>query len=265
MKQQDSTGTVGAWHKITEKETPDISALTIAFEHFATCVDNRAGTDDLEILSFCLQHLFYSVDALYQVALPELATHEGQEQESTPQQRYRVWLLLREIKSSLERLKLLCRLLNGAITSILDTLDMAGTQSVSAEIELDESDPAYARLWQEAIALEQWEQAFSALTAHLRGWHTYCGEGQPFTSHFSHLSAAIPALVQANAAFALLLENACSIFEDILPGFRAIPLGDDEVLATVSLDLMQKADQIYLQGNTLLEPLCYLIKQYAAP
>jgi len=34
----------------------------------------------------------------------------------------------------------------------------------------------------------------------------------------------------------------------------ALPLGDDEVLATVSLDLMQKADQIYLQGNTLLEP-----------
>lgn len=264
MKQQDTAGSPVAWNGATEKASSYIAALTIACEHFAICVDNRAGADDLEILSFCLQHLFYSVDALYQVALPELATHEGQEQKSTPQQRYRVWLLLREIKSALERIKLLCRLLNGAITSVLDTLDMAGTQSVAEDIELDESDPAYARLWQEALALEQWEQAFSSLTEHLRGWHANHGDGQLFASHFSHLSDTIQTLVQANAAFTLLLENSCSIFADILPGFRAIPLGDDEVLATVSLDLMQKADQIYLQGNTLLEPLCCLIKQYAA-
>lgn len=263
MEQQDSRGTPVTRSRTTEKEIAYIAALTIALDHFAVCVDNRAGTDDLEILSFCLRHLFYSVDALYQVALPELAVHEDQTQNGIPQQRYRVWLLLREIKSSLERIKLLCRLLNGAITSVLDTLDMAGTQSASKDIELDDSDPAYDRLWQEAIALEQWEQAFSALTEHLRNWHAHHGDRQLFTSRFSHLADTIPTLAQANAVFALLLENTCSIFEDILPGFRAIPAGDDEALATVSFDLMQKADQIYLQGNTLLGPLCCLIKQYA--
>lgn len=264
MEQQDSTGIPVARSGTTEKETTYTAALTIALDHFAICVDNRAGTDDLEILSFCLRHLFYSIDALYQVALPELTAHAGQARNSTPQQRYRVWLLLREIKGSLERIKLLCRLLNGAITSILDTLDMAGSQSAVEDVELDDSDPAYDRLWQEAIALEQWEQAFGSLTEHLRGWHAHHEGGQLFTSCFSHLADTIPTLAQANTVFALLLENACSIFGGILPGLRAIPPGDDEALATVSLDLMQKADQTYLQGHTLLEPLCCLIKQYAA-
>ena len=265
MKQQNMAGISTACNRAAAKETADISALTIACEHFTACIDNRAGTDDLEILSFCLHHLFYSIDALYQVALPALAAHEGQEQKSTAQQRYRIWLLLREIKSSLERIKLLCRLLNVAITSILDTLDMAGTRSVSEDIDLDEPASAYARFWQEAIALEHWEQAFSSLSEHLRGWHAHPREGDLSPFHFSHLTDTMPVLAQANAAFALMLESSCSIFEDILPGFRAIPMGDDEALTTVSLDLMQKADQIYLQGNTLLEPLCFLIKQYAAP
>ena len=137
--------------------------------------------------------------------------------------------------------------------------------SPAEDVELDDSDPAYDRLWQEAIALEQWEQAFGSLTEHLRSWHANHGDGRLFTSHFPHLADTIPTLAQANAAFALLLANTCSIFEDILPGLRALPAGDDEALATVSLDLMQKADQIYLQGHTLLEPLCCLIKQYAMP
>ena len=265
MERHHSTGISVAWQRPTAKETTDIAALTIALEHFNACINHRAGTDDLEILSFCLHHLFYSIDALYQVALPELAANEGQAQKNAPHRRYQVWILLREIRSSLERIKLLCRLLNGAITSILDTLDMAGTQSVFEDAHLDEADLASAQFWQEAIALEQWEQAFSLLTEHLGNWNAYYTKGRPFSSHFAHLSAAIPALAWTNEAFAIVLEEASSIFRAILPGFRAIPLGDDEVLATVLLDLMQKTDQIYLQSNMLLEPLYFLIKQYAAP
>lgn len=261
MERQHSTGTSVAWRRPPAKETTDIAALTIAFEHFGACINNRTGTDDLEIISFCLHHLFYSIDALYQVALPELAANRGQP--NAPHQRYRIWILLREIKSSLERIKLLCRLLNGAITSILDTLDMAGTRSTLEDAHLDESDPASDQFWQEAIALEQWDQAFSLLTEHLRNWNAH-HTARPFSSHFPHLTAAIPTLAWANEAFALVLEEASSIFRDILPGLRAIALGDDEVLATVLLDLMQKTDQIYLQSNMLLEPLHFLSKQYAA-
>ena len=263
MKQQTSKDISRLWQtQATDKKT-DLSGLALALERLKTSFGNRIGTDDREILSFCLQHLFYSIDALYQVTLPELTTGEEQEQQNNPRQRYRTWIFLRETKRLLERTDLLCRLLNSSATSMLDTLDMTTATPTFEQSEIDESDPDYAQFWSEALAQEQWEQAFTLLTRHLHAWQESHEKLQPFSSHFPSLITTIPTLPQANAALSLLLASAESIFSTNLADLRKISTSDDEAIAVVLLDLMQKADQGSVQVGLLIDPLSSLIKHYA--
>ena len=73
----------------------------------------------------------------------------------------------------------------------------------------------------------------------------------------------LPSLAQLDTAFTTLLDCAGTIFGNILPGFRAIAVGDEEVVAALLFDLMQQSDQLLVQFDTTLEPMNELIKQFA--
>lgn len=250
-----------------------LSGPEIILGPLKTYFEGHADTDDLAILGFTLHHLFYSIDALYQIVLPELAESLNQAQASQTELdtllcQHRIWLRLREMQHLLERIEPLCHLLNGATTSILDALDIHSSARQQRELathpgdkqQQDEDQPYEQYL--HVIEQEQWEQTIAMLTGSLHEWQNYHDQRFSFTIRFAELITTIPALAQTDSALDLLLESAGAIFGDILLNFQAIAPGDDESIATLLLDLMQKADQLLLDVDILLEPMHALIKHH---
>jgi hypothetical protein len=73
----------------------------------------------------------------------------------------------------------------------------------------------------------------------------------------------IPGLLQVDSAFNLLLDHSCSLFGSILPKFHTDSRDNDEVIATLLLDMTQKIDLLLWQIDILLEVLHPLEKLYA--
>lgn len=255
------------------EQEDQLSGPEIILGPLKTYFEGHADTDDLAILGFTLHHLFYSIDALYQIVLPELAESLTQAQASQTEldtllYQHRIWTHLREIQRLLERIEPLCHLLNGATTSILNALDIHSSARQQREPvarqddarQQDEDQPyeQYLRV----IEQEQWKQTITLLTESLHQWQNYHDQRFSFTIRFAELITAIPALAQTDSALDLLLESAGAIFGDILLNFQAIAPGDDESISTLLLDLMQKADQLLLDVDILLEPMHALIKHH---
>ncbi|HLZ63170.1 MAG TPA: hypothetical protein VKR06_40075 [Ktedonosporobacter sp.] len=247
-----------------DEQYSETMGLVIILERLRTCFKRCVDAEDMELLGFSLHHLFYGVNTLYQSVLPNLTacTAHIVEIETTGCQ-YCLWLHLQEVKRLLERIEPLCRLLNGAIISILDSLDalrrLGGEQKATRKDEGREKD----QCWQQTMAQERWELALSVLTDRLNSWHQYHTKRLSFTIQFTNLLPHIPTLAHMDTAFDLLLDNAGAIFGEILQDFQAISIGDDEAMATLLLDLMQKVDQLLLQIDILVEPLHMLIRYYA--
>jgi hypothetical protein len=243
--------------------------LAIILGQLVTYFTNRAHIDDLDVLSFSLHHLFCRVDFLYNRALPALATWtlatQTRPMQPDARQRQQVWTQLQTINRALDRMEPLCHLLSDATECILESYDLTSDMIPLADNanSQEQEDPTGDKGWLQVIDAERWEQAFSAITQHLLSWQDQHNTLPAFTSQFAHLLATTPTLPELDAAFATILDNAGAIFGDILPGFRAILLADESMVAALLYDLMQQSDQLLVKFDTTLEPINALIKYYA--
>ncbi len=243
------------------------AGLAIILGQLVTYFSDRAGVDDMDVLSFSLYHLFCRVDFLYRTALAGLAegtvpTIAGQSPVDTLLHQQLTWTSLQTIKRTLHRIEPLCHLLNDVTECVLNALDLTDKTHASPGNSTD-TDSDNEENWLHVLKQERWQQALTALTESLRSWQQYDDKIAPFVAQFPHLVSAIPALAQLDRAFNILLDSVGAIFGDILPGFQTISAGEDEAVATLLFDLMQQVDQLLLQLAITREPLQVLIEHFA--
>ncbi|MBA2677758.1 MAG: hypothetical protein H0U76_05110 [Ktedonobacteraceae bacterium] len=253
-----------------------------------TLFSGRVGIADRETLTFCLRHIFYNVNQLYTLFLPELTkcslgkASAGQKHlhihtmptRNMPVQnlmiQYSIWSLLQEIEATLERLEPLCQLVTSATTNILNELDRTCSiknkreQARPGEIE-DETPTDHARESQgqtQQADDDEWQLGLIQMREKTNAWLNSYEKQLSLSVQFAILAPMIPALPQIDAAFALLLKSSCAIFRDILPDFQASGTDEDEKGTTLLLDIIQRCDQIVLQIGILAQPLYVLTGQY---
>lgn len=231
---------------------------------------DRADVDDMDVLSFSLHHLFCRVDYLYRKALPALQSCIEQSLANNPRSRQGIWSELQSINRTLDRMEPLCHLLSDATECILDAFDYSSANSIAdAEEERHTSHPkknldaSGEQSWFSMLDSQRWEQALAALTEGLKSWRQSYRTLVPFTTQFARLVPVPSTLARLDTAFASMLDCAGTIFGEILPGFRAIAVGDEETVAALLFDLMQQSDQLLVQFDMTLEPMNELIKQFA--
>lgn len=247
------------------------AGLSVLLGQMVAYFSGRAHVDDLDVLSFSLHHLFCHVDYLYQTVLPELLGKANAPMPAGNQtitgdllQRQRTWSQLRIIKHTINRMEPLCTLLSDATSCILDALDRTSITTPVVEDEMfsnvtagDEQD------WLQALNQERWEHALATLTESLSFWQQSYSQLAQFGQHFASAVSAVPALLQLDDVFNVLLDSTGAIFCDILPDFQAISVGDDDAVTTLLFDLMQQADQLLVQFDKTLEPLHDLIEHFS--
>jgi hypothetical protein len=259
------------------------------------CLGHSTYTDDIDALSFSLNHLFRRVDFLYREALPGLGAATAptitQEQDLSLQdtliRRQRIWSQLQAIIRTLNRLEPICHLLSDALEGILDTLDAASDvfsfhagigslADVPAAGFAQDRDRGYKfPIPTGPIEDEQWDSAISAVFQSLKSWQQSYHASTSFTIQFSGLNEATGELAvpekdylqkipldRLDAVFATLLESARVIFGDILPAFRTIAANDHDGTATLLFDLIQQSDHLLLELDTTLEFLGGLIEDF---
>ena len=271
--------------------------IAVLIRQVLACFGSSTYTDDMDALSFSLRHLFHRVDFLYRDALPGLETNTattitmGLEQDLSLQdtliRRQRIWSQLQAIGRTLNRLEPICHLLSDAIEGILDTLDAAGDVfsfrvGIGSLADIPAAGFAQGRtrgygyaIPTESIDDERWDSAFSTVFQSLKSWQQSYRACTPFSMQFSDLNEATGGLVspekdhsqevpldRLDAAFATLLDGACEIFGDILPGFRTNTGNDYEGTATLLFDLIQQSDHLLLQLDATLELLNGLIEDF---
>ena len=289
--------TVELVDSVEEQHAPELAAtggLAVILGQLVAYFHNRAHIDDLDVLSFCLHHLFCRVDYLYETALPRLAALSQSEARagapgeygiSTSQatrndarrsvrHRQQVWTQLQTINRTLDRMEPICHLLSDSTECILERFD-ASTDMVGLiepepgdELVGKPTDRPAEQDGEDAVNLVltdagRWDQAFAAITHSLLNWQGNYSKLAPFTVQFAPLLQAIPLLPEIDAALATILDSAGAIFGDILPGFRAILEADEAMIAALLYDLMQQSDHLLVKFDTTLEPMNMLIKYYA--
>jgi hypothetical protein len=249
---------------IADERMIGVAGLAVLAGQIAAYFNGRADSDDIDVVSFCLHHLFCCVDTLYRISLPDLldagrkreaeTEAAGDQPPTTPitsmQDNYRLWLQLRTLKKTLNQVESFCHLLNIIIEQLLDNLD---TTSVAAS----ESQDTLPRLslsgdnatWLQSLNQERWEHALSALAEILGLWQTRYSQMPLFAAYFAQQQQVtrIPTLERLDETFSIVLDCAGAIFGDIVPGFQAVSANDDEAVSTLLFDLMQQSDQLQLQ------------------
>lgn len=239
------------------------AALAILFEQLRAYLGQRADGADMENLSFSLRHLFACVDALYLAGLPELSARAAcSVDDLLPRElleyRYHIWTCLQDMKRQLARIEPLCRLIEGAASNLLDALDTTSNLPV---IPGEQSSEA----WIDQLSSHgHWEQAFTIVSERLNDWQQDHGQRLSFTIQFAEYLPLTPSLTRVDLAFDFLLDYACAVFGDILPDFRHLLSGQDATLASLLLDLAQKADLLLLHAEAILEPMQSLVRYYGA-
>lgn len=240
---------------IQEQELPQsfiYSWLQPLLEQITSYLGQRITQDDLDLLSMSLYHLYRSIDRLYCITLPELAAFLAMSSENK-EHHYLIWLRLRQIKRTLERIEIVCHLLSGTLTSILgalDSLDMVRGKKEGKRFALSST------LGSRAAAFEQ-------LQHRLEEWQSYFVEHQTL---LLDLTKQLPTTAKGDnidRGWGIVLLSAMAVYGDILPDVQGIGDADDEATATLILDLAQQTDQILLQTEAMLEPFPQLIKHYA--
>lgn len=265
VSEQRSTETQGNRHgEADDGLQAGVTGLSVILGQMLTYLRNRAYSDDLDVLSFSLHHLFCRVDYLYRTVLPDLLavspapiSEEARFEDLLRHQH--IWTKLRTIKHTLNRLEPLSNLLNDAAKCLLDTLDMTG----GAELTRKQSDKGNEQGWLDTLSQEHADQALTVMMESLAAWQENYNDLTLFVDHFSLFAATIPTLIQIDEAFTIVLDCAGAIFGDILPGFQVISEGDDDAVATLLFDLIHQSDQLLAQCDAALEPLQTLIEQFA--
>ncbi|HLQ30696.1 MAG TPA: hypothetical protein VK140_15795 [Ktedonobacteraceae bacterium] len=259
-----------------------VDEIAVILGQMVAYFNGRANVEDTDVLTFSLHHLFCRVDYLYRTALPELmsVTPSAPSASSTVAaqtlleellRHQHIWTKLRAIRHTLNRMEPLCTLLSDATECILDALDMTSeTLHSSHDIPDDATVPWPVKSardseqdWVQSLNQERWEQALTAVTESLGQWQQSYNQLALIINHFALVASTFPSLIQLDEVFNILLDSAAAIFGDILPGFQAISVGDDDAVATLLFDLMHQADQLLLQFDAALEPLQALTEYFA--
>ncbi len=248
------------------------AGLAVILGQLVAYFSERANIDDLDVLGFSLHHLFCRIDMLYRVILPDVL-HDPTAEEKPAHiieeyiQDQHLWTQLRAIKHTLERMEPLCHLLSDATESILDALDSTHGKH-NARKHADDVEPSLhddEQNWLETLNQERWDMALTAITESLGQWQESHSHLIPLTqiSQLTDTVSSNPTIAQFDAALTVVLDSAGAIFGDIMPGFQAIADEDDEAVATLLFDLMQQADQLLVQCDSMVEPLQTLIEYFA--
>ena len=242
---------------------------------FVAYFECRATQDDQETLLFCLYHLFEHVDALYYDILPMLATLMQSYAHATTRElrpRHALWTRLQEVQLHVERIESLCHLLNRTTPRLLCTLDTLD-DNLSSEQESRQlflSSRQHQQPDEEMSS--QLQQEYEQLSTRLKAWQERnearfsSANTTPQPAQDTAMNATFslirPMLARIDAALLVILDCAGAIYGDIVPDFQGVSTGDDEVVATLLFDLMQQADLLLMQCDTLIQPLQELLKQY---
>ena len=297
MKDQDTEDRTNRNHHLVLKTHRDAdlflnsAEVDDALRRLCTFFSGRIGIADREILSFCLRHIFYNVNQMYTLFLPEL-TECSLGKARTEQKRlhihtmpmrnmpvqklqvqYSIWSFLQEIEATLERLESLCRLLISATTNMLNELDRTCSipskrrQPVEKRDDVSTDHPQGSQLQssdqgQRQQADSEWQREIAYMREKTSIWLRSYERLLPFSVQFAILQPMIPALPQVDGGLTLLLKSSCTIFGDILPDFQESGTDEDERVTTLLLDIIQRCDQIMLQIGILVEPLHVLTGQY---
>lgn len=228
------------------------NSLTTLLTYIQTYFDQRIIAEDLESFTFCFHRIFNSIDTLYLLRLPDLAVYTNRLNTLANIQaqidvHYHIWLCLQATKQQLERLEAHCQLATNLTFALLTALSLEEPPINTQEL-----------LYQHIITQEEWERELTVITERSNDWLQSHHNCPPLIAQFPH----IPAMLHGDTALDALLDNACAIFSDIFADFRTLTPGDDETLATLLLDIMQKVDLILLQVDIVLEQLYPLLKQF---
>lgn len=228
--------------------------LNLVIHHLQLYCAGRAVQAEIEIFSFALSQLFTHVETLYTVALPKLTTVDA----VLPEEKiryYNIWETLKYTLQTLERVEILCHLLNSTIVNMLQNLDNTNPpyDALSEQFVL----PTRETLTQETT----WADAFFALEEHLHLWQ----EGYAVLPLFAlaFVESGSSSLATIDSSFHVFLKRSLALFGDILPDMRAMSVGDDEAIATCLLDILQQNDEMQVHIDLLVEPIELLISQYA--
>src|SRR5713226_2568627 len=274
------------WRKMKSQklEKMVVDEIAVILGQMVAYFNGRANVEDTDVLTFSLHHLFCRVDYLYRTALPELmsVTPSAPSASSTVAaqtlleellRHQHIWTKLRTIRHTLNRMEPLCNLLSDATECILDALDMT-SETIAAHSSHHIPDDATVpwlvnaardseQDWVQSLNQERWEQALTAVTESLGQWQQSYNQLALFMDHFALVASTSLSLIQLDEVFNIVLDSAAAIFGDILPGFQAISVGDDDAVATLLFDLMHQADQLLLQFDAALEPLQALTEYFA--
>lgn len=264
-----------------------LNGLILMLDRLVGYFQQCADTDDRETLIFGLCHLFSHVDALYCETLPELSSiiHTRPTVSAIKTRmafRYALWTHLQQMQQHIERIESLCHLLNRTIPHLLSMLDTSDIAQPDREM----ATPMRHLNDYVQEDTERWQQAYELLTTRLNAWQERNEERLTFASsvtadenpgtasvNVSHSTAANapldsspviirPLLTGIDASLMLVLDSAGAIYGDIVPDFQGVARGDDEGVATLLFDLMQQADLLLIQCDTLYKPLQDLIRHY---
>lgn len=238
------------------------AGLAVTLNRLMSYFNGRSSVDDLDMLCFCLNHLFCRVDFLYCIALPALSDQlllaQAGPSASSPDASllsYQTWTQLRALQQLLQRIEPLCQLLIGATESMLDALDKSLRHTpppIQAEKE-----------WLQTLNQARWDRAMAAINNSLHRWQNRAAQSNRFSESLASaasLATSIPLLEQA---LQVILVSALALFGEIVPGFQAVSAGDDEGVAMLLFDLMQQADQMRNACVTMLALLPPLIEENA--
>lgn len=242
-----------------QQSMSDLAWLDTLQQHLTAYLVDRVKMQEVEIFRFCLRNIFLCVDRLHQLDLSDPTTAHNASMLTV----YRLdWQQLVSLTEAIERLEALCRLLQGALLSLLDGLDVL-PQTPVATADNNGTDDLSAPHEFSPVAHAQWNTAYTALADRFEYWQLCSIRQISFSDRFAPFITVIPVLPQVDAALSALLEDAIAIFGDILLDFQAVSTGDEEAAATLLLDIAQKADQILANSDTLLEALPILAQHHA--
>ncbi len=256
-----------------------LGGLRLMLEQLVSYFQHCANSDDNDTLIFGLCHLFSHVDTLYCETLPALTTITHTRATSATMKtriifRYALWTHLQQMQQHIERIESLCHLLNRTLPRLLSVLDSSDTIYRPNDSMQDDT--------------KRWQQAYELLTGRLNAWQEHNEQRLTFassvmqhasdsasvasvnsssehvsdTTRDSSFTTMRPLLTRIDASLILVLDSAGAMYGDIIPDFQSVSHGDDEVVATLLFDLMQQADLLLIQCDTLLGPLQDLIRHY---
>lgn len=239
-----------------------VADLECALEIFYDIFGARVATGEIDTLCFCLRHLFVSADTLYRVTLADMALYQYSP-DPDPATGHTLWLQLQEVIHIMERIEALCHLLNGGVVATLAALER--TNSVQHPDDTSGQNSATDikdELTHNDDQTPHPAPALNLLISYMQRWQ-HC-QRFSFTQQLAQQVPLTFPLPKLDQALSVLLANLQTIFTQILPAFHRLAVYEDEKMAMLLLDLVQKSDQILLQINIMLEPCHLLLKRYVA-